>query len=191
MDIGVLNMDTCEPLTGAALTIWNCNATGFYSSYTGINPNTVELLDGWTTRTDGTTDDETFLRGIQLTDSEGMAEFLTIFPGYYASRTTHVHITVQANVTNGTSYSKSGTQHLGQVFFTEDLLAEVYATEPYSAHLATLNRTTNAEDTLYAEASADGYSAMVSVDWIGDSIEDGLIGYVSTLSCLRLVRDYH
>jgi protocatechuate 3,4-dioxygenase beta subunit len=36
-----------------------------------------ELLDGYSKRNDGTTDDETFLRGIQITDSEGMVEFLT------------------------------------------------------------------------------------------------------------------
>lgn len=179
LDIGVLDLNTCEPLSGAALTIWNCNATGFYSSYTGINPDTVELLDGATKRKDGTTDDETFLRGIQVTDDNGMVEYLTKFPGYYSSRTTHVHVTVQSDITNGTSYSKSGTQHLGQLFFDEDLLSQVYAVEPYSAHLSTLNRTTNAEDSLFSEASADGYSAMVSVEMIGDSIEDGLIGYVS------------
>ncbi|KAJ4353828.1 uncharacterized protein N0V89_005558 [Didymosphaeria variabile] len=179
LDIGVLDLNTCEPLSGAALTIWNCNATGFYSSYTGINPNTVELLDGATKRPDGTTDDETFLRGIQITDSNGMVEYLTKFPGYYASRTTHVHVTVQSDVTNGTSYSTSGTQHLGQLFFDEDLLSQVYAVEPYNAHLSTLNRTTNAEDSLFSEASADGYSAMVSIEMIGDNIEDGLIGYIT------------
>jgi hypothetical protein len=65
------------------------------------------------------------------------------------------------------------------VFFTEELLSEVYAVEPYSAHLKTHNRTTNAADTLYTSASSDGYSAVVSVEWIGDSIEDGLVGYVS------------
>jgi protocatechuate 3,4-dioxygenase beta subunit len=178
-DIGVLDLNTCEPLPNAALTIWACNATGSYSSYTGIDPDSSELLDGWSKRTDGTTDDETFLRGIQITDSNGMAEFLTKFPGYYTSRTTHIHVTVQSNTTAGTSYSVSGTQHLGQVFFDEALLAKVYAVSPYSAHLATLNRTTNAEDSLYASASADGYNAMVSVEMIGDSIEDGLVGYVS------------
>ncbi|KAF2642200.1 aromatic compound dioxygenase [Massarina eburnea CBS 473.64] len=178
-DVGVLDLNTCEPLSGAALTIWACNATGSYSSYTGIDPDTSELLDGWEKRADGTTDEETFLRGIQLTDSNGMVEFLTKFPGYYTSRTTHIHVTVQSDVTNGTSYSKSGTQHLGQMFFDEDLLAKVYAVEPYNAHLSTLNRTTNAEDKLYTEASADGYSAVVSVEMIGDSIEDGLIGYIT------------
>ena len=42
------------------------SATGSYSSYTGIDPDTSELLDGWSKRTDGTTDDETFLRRVHL-----------------------------------------------------------------------------------------------------------------------------
>lgn len=185
-DIGVIDVETCDPLEGTALTIWNCNATGSYSSFTGIDPDTSELLDGWSKRTDGTTDDETFLRGIQITDSEGMIEFLTKFPGYYVTRTTHIHVTAQTNITNGTSYSASKVQHVGQLFFDEDLLNSVYALSPYVEHLATLNRTTNAEDKLYSSASSDGYSAVISVSQLGDSLEDGLVGYVSTIFiCLK------
>lgn len=76
-------------------------------------------------------------------------------------------------------------QHLGQVFFAEELLSKVYAVEPYSAHLRTYNRTTNATNSLYTSANSEGYSALVSVEWIGDSIEDELVGYVCNLSLLR------
>lgn len=178
-DIGLIDIETCEPLPNAALTIWNCNATGSYSSYTGVDPDTADLLDGWTKRDDGTTDDETFLRGIQITDSEGMVEFLTKFPGYYISRTTHIHVSVQANITNGTSYSASKVQHIGQLFFEEDLLNDIYQQEPYSAHLKTLNRTTNAEDSLFSTATSEGYSAIVSIAQLGNDYEDGIIGYIT------------
>lgn len=177
-DIGVIDVETCEPLQDAALTIWGCNATGTYSSYTGIDPDTSELLDGWSKGTDGTTDDETFLRGIQVTDSEGMVEFLTLFPGYYTSRTTHIHVTVQANITNGTGYSESAVQHIGQLFFDEDLLNQVYQLDAYVGHLSTLNRTTNAEDSLFSSATSEGYSAIISVEQLGDELSDGLVGYV-------------
>ncbi|KAI0008830.1 Intradiol ring-cleavage dioxygenase [Xylariaceae sp. FL0662B] len=179
MDIGLIDVDTCEPLSGAALTIWNCNASGFYSGFTGVNPDTVELLDGWTKRDDGTTDDETFLRGVQISDQNGMVEFLTKFPGYYTSRTTHVHVTVQTDIRNGTSYSASSVQHLGQVFFEEDLINSIYALEPYSAHLATLDRVTNSDDSLFSTANADGYGAVVSVEQIGANLADGLVGYIT------------
>jgi hypothetical protein len=73
-DIGLIDVETCEPYvscherkrTGlmdnetpdAYLTIWSCNATGTYSGYTGISPDTVELIDGYTKNADGTTDEE-------------------------------------------------------------------------------------------------------------------------------------
>ncbi|KAH8657833.1 Intradiol ring-cleavage dioxygenase [Xylariales sp. PMI_506] len=179
LNIGVIDVETCEPLPNAALTVWNCNATGTYSGFTGIDPDTASTRSGWTLRSDGTTDDETFLRGIQITDDDGMAEFLTTFPGYYTSRTTHVHVTVQTDITNGTSYSKSAVQHLGQLFFDEDLINSVYQLEPYSDHLATLNRTTNAEDSLYSSATSEGYSAMVSIQQLSDDLADGLVGYIT------------
>ncbi|KAF3008357.1 hypothetical protein E8E14_009782 [Neopestalotiopsis sp. 37M] len=179
LDIGVIDIETCEPLPNAALSIWNCNATGTYSGFTGIDPDTASFYDGVSARDDGTTDDDTFLRGIQVTDSEGMIEFLTLFPGYYITRTTHIHVTVQTNITNGTGFSESAIQHIGQLFFEEDLLNQVYQLEPYSAHLETLNRTTNAEDSLYSSASGDGYSAVISVSQIGETLADGLVGYIT------------
>ncbi|KAL4904326.1 hypothetical protein BDW74DRAFT_178911 [Aspergillus multicolor] len=183
LDIGVIDVETCEPLPDAYLTIWSCNATGSYSGYIGIDPDTADLLDGYTKSDQGTTDNETFLRGITKTDSEGMSEFLTTFPGYYVSRTTHIHVTVQTNVTDKseTSYNSAsgGVQHLGQLFFPEDLINEVYALEPYAQHLATLNRTTNAEDSLYASASSDGYSAVVSTALLGETLAEGLVGYIT------------
>lgn len=108
-----------------------------------------------------------------------MIEFVTKFPGYYVTRTTHIHVTGQTDITNGTSYSKSKVQHIGQLFFEEDLLNSVYAVSPYVEHLSTLNRTTNSEDSLYSDASSGGYSAVISVTQLGDNIEDGLVGYVS------------
>lgn len=113
------------------------------------------------------------------TDSEGMAEFLTIFPGYYVTRATHIHLTVQTNVTTSSSYSKAAVQHIGQLFFNESVLDDVYQLDPYKAHLSTLNRTTNAEDRLYTSANADGYSSVVSVSYLGTDLSDGLVGYIT------------
>lgn len=179
LDIGIMDIETCEPIEGASASIWACNATGSYASYTGINPQTSELLDGWTKRTDGTTDDETFLRGVQISDSAGMIEFLTTFPGYYVTRATHIHVAVQANTSKGVSFSQSDVSHVGQLFFEEDLLTEVYSISPYSAHTALLNRTSNADDSLLSGASANGYDPIISVSMLGDSVEDGLVGYIT------------
>ena len=40
------------------------------------------------------TDDLTFMRGIVMTDREGMAIFETVYPGTYSGRTPHIHVKV-------------------------------------------------------------------------------------------------
>lgn len=70
LDIGVLDVETCEPLPDVLVDIWHCNATGSYSSFTGQDPNTPfeELLAQLNVTIgpglDLHTDDTTFLRGI-------------------------------------------------------------------------------------------------------------------------------
>ncbi|KAH7240516.1 hypothetical protein B0J15DRAFT_516037 [Fusarium solani] len=162
-DTCVLALDTAptsSPGTG--------NATGSYSSLTGIDPDTSELLDGWNKREHGTTDNEACLRGIQVTDENGAVEFLTKVPGYYITRTTHIHITAQPNISAGTSYSASSRR-----------FNHVYKYSPYNEPLVTLNRATNIEDSLYSDASSDGYSAVISVSQVAKDVEDGLVGYIT------------
>ncbi|KAK0220914.1 Intradiol ring-cleavage dioxygenase [Armillaria nabsnona] len=183
LDIGLINADTCEPISGAYIDFWHCNASGIYSGYTGIDPDTVEAYEGVTVRSDGTTDDKTFLRGFTATDENGIAEFLSTFPGYYASRTTHIHIAVHVNGSvseDGTNtLTTSSIQHVGQLFFNESLINEVYAMDPYTAHLSTLDRVTNDADSIYPVANADGYSAVISAQLLGSTLADGIVGYIT------------
>ncbi|KGO40002.1 Intradiol ring-cleavage dioxygenase, core [Penicillium expansum] len=86
-----------------------------------------------------------------------MTEFPTIFPGYYISCTTHIHVTIRTN----------------------DLINSVYQLAPYNDHLSTPNRTTSSQDSLYSSANGDGYSAVVSVSQLGDSLADSLVGYIT------------
>lgn len=89
LDVGVLDMATCEPLEGVLVDFWHCNATGSYSSFTGLSPNTafptlleqLNITDFDIGTTDIHTDDTTFLRGMWPTDANGMMEMKTIFPG--------------------------------------------------------------------------------------------------------------
>jgi hypothetical protein len=113
------------------------------------------------------------------TSDEGVAEFLTIFPGYYTTRATHIHLTVQTSVTNSSSYSAASVQHIGQLFFDQDLIDSVYKLSPYAAHLETLDIIENVNDSLYSAANADGYSSVVSVTQLGDDLADGLVGYIT------------
>ena len=93
LDIGVLDMATCKPLEGAMVDLWHCNATGSYSSFTELSPNTKfpELLselgknvsDFEVGTSDIHTDSQTWLRGMWPTDKHGMMQMKTIFPGVF------------------------------------------------------------------------------------------------------------
>ena len=87
---------------------------------------------------------------------------------------------MQSNVTgDDTGYSDAATQHVGQLFFPEELINSVYKFSPYHAHLSTLNRTLNSEDSVYKVANTDGYSAIISTELLGETLAEGLIGYIT------------
>ena len=102
----VLDVSTCKPIKGAAVDIWHCDAGGVYSGTSVQN-----------------TENRTFLRGIQRTDTNGVAIFKTIYPGWYTGRTVHIHVKV---------YLGGRTVHTGQLFFSDALTDRVYRRSPYS-----------------------------------------------------------
>ena len=75
--------NNCNPIEGALVDIWHCDAQGNYSEYDG-------QLDGDFTQ-------ESFLRGRQVTDSSGNASFISIFPGWYPGRTPHIHVEIKSS----------------------------------------------------------------------------------------------
>lgn len=103
----------CEPLAGAIVDVWHCDALGVYS----------DVSDP----TFGNTLGKKFLRGYQVTDSSGVAQFTTIYPGWYQGRTVHVHFKVRSAVSATSAY-----EFTSQLFFDDGLSDQVYAQEPYS-----------------------------------------------------------
>ena len=99
----VLELDGCSPLDDAALEIWHCDAEGAYS---GVGAN----------------DTSRFLRGVQITDDAGLAEFRSILPGYYPGRTNHVHLKVHLGERD---------IHTGQLYFPEAVIRPAMARQPY------------------------------------------------------------
>src|SRR4051794_5075922 len=82
-----------HPIQGATVDIRHCNALGVYSGDTSLGAGGTEdgpVPGGYATPTGA----ETFLRGVQMTDDRGYAEFSTIFPGWYAGRAVHIHARV-------------------------------------------------------------------------------------------------
>lgn len=59
----------------------------------------------------------TFLRGLQATDSDGVAQFTTIFPGHYAGRATHMHVVshIGGTVLSNGTYTGGNVTHIGML----------------------------------------------------------------------------
>ena len=76
----------------AIVEIWHCDALGRYSGFPPPDSSTV-VTAATAPRTHYLAD-QTFLRGRQPTDNNGMVEFHTIYPGWYPGRTVHIHLMV-------------------------------------------------------------------------------------------------
>ncbi|KAJ4347281.1 uncharacterized protein N0V89_011221 [Didymosphaeria variabile] len=172
IDYQVIDVDTCEPVTGVYLEMWHCNSTGVYS---GI------VASGNGESSDETNINNTFLRGIQKTDADGVAQFETTFPGHYTSRATHIHLMVHTNATlyvNGTLGNNVSSSHVGQAFFDQDLISAVELTEPYSTN--TQDVTLNADDSILSEeAATDGVDPFHEYTLLGDVVSDGVFAWLA------------
>lgn len=102
---------TCAPIAGARVDVWHCDANGLYSGY----PRQPGGVD---------TTGETFLRGTQMADGDGIVSFSTIYPGWYPGRTPHIHFK---------AFPDRSRVLTGQMFFADETSREIYATvAPYT-----------------------------------------------------------
>ncbi|KAJ7480633.1 aromatic compound dioxygenase [Mycena latifolia] len=166
VDVQLIDITTCEPVPDLYIDFWHANATGVYSGVVASGNG-----DG---SEDASNINATFLRGIQGTDSDGVAQWLTKFPGHYDGRAPHIHVLAHADPTifdNGTLTSSRIT-HVGQFFLDQSLISEVETTEPYASNTQTL--TANDED-MWLEAEADTIDPMLEYVLLGDTISDGLM----------------
>jgi protocatechuate 3,4-dioxygenase beta subunit len=84
LTLTVVNVNSsCAPLAGYAVYLWHCDRDGKYSLYDLPN--------------------ESYLRGVGVTDANGQITFTTIFPGCYAGRWPHMHFEVFSSLTTATS----------------------------------------------------------------------------------------
>ncbi|KAG7443503.1 extracellular dioxygenase-like protein [Guyanagaster necrorhizus] len=176
VDVELIDVSTCEPVSDVYIDFWHCNATGVYA---GV------IASGNGNSNDATNVNKTFLRGIQPTNDEGYAQFETIFPGHYTSRANHIHIIAHGNGTlfdNGT-FKADSDHHVGkprQFFFDQDLITVVEATSPYTSNTQQL--TTNANDSILAqevEDATDGIDPVLEYVYLGDDVSDGLLAWGS------------
>jgi protocatechuate 3,4-dioxygenase beta subunit len=83
IDIQIVDMNTCKPIPGVALDMWQANSTGVYSG--------VVIPFGNGVGNDKGNQNNQALRGIQVSDKNGALQFDTIVPGHYGGRTHHIH----------------------------------------------------------------------------------------------------
>src|SRR5262245_36902956 len=70
----------CVVLPNAQLDIWHCDSVGAYSGVEDHRRNTVGKM---------------FLRGYQRSAADGVVQFTTIYPGWYAGRAVHIHFKIR------------------------------------------------------------------------------------------------
>jgi protocatechuate 3,4-dioxygenase beta subunit len=102
----------CAPLAGAQVDVWHCDAEGVYS---GVQDRSFD------------TSGQMWLRGFQVTDEDGIAQFITIVPGWYSGRAVHIHFKIRTEPEN-----ESGYEFTSQFFFDPDLIEQLYAEAPYA-----------------------------------------------------------
>ena len=137
--IRVREAESCEPVANAVVDIWHCDAGGVYSGF--------DEGEG-----------ERFLRGAQVTNRNGIAEFTTIYPGWYPGRTAHIHAKVHLD---------RETVLTTQLYFDDETSDRVYATTPYEPGRDQSNDSDPIFDeslTLTLREEGDGYLGAIGFD---------------------------
>jgi len=111
--VSQVSSGSCTPLAGALVDIWHCDAAGIYSDVADPGFNTKG---------------KKFLRGYQVTDAQGVAKFLTIYPGWYRGRTVHIHFKIRTNANAGAAH-----EFTSQLFFDDTFTDQVFTQPPYAA----------------------------------------------------------
>ncbi len=111
LEITVVDSTNCKPIKDAIVDIWQADAEGVYSGYKNQGVDTTG---------------QTYLRGVQVTDSEGKAVFKSIYPGIYPGRVPHIHFKV---LIDNRSFVTS------QFYFSPELSKKIYSSDPeYPEH---------------------------------------------------------
>jgi protocatechuate 3,4-dioxygenase beta subunit len=154
-NVSDVSANACAPLKGAQVDVWHCDALGVYSDVTDPRFDTTG---------------QTWLRGYQVTDEEGVAEFITIYPGWYSGRTVHIHFKIRTD-----PESDQGYEFTSQLFFQEETSDKIYAEEvPYSSR--GYRNTLNADDNIFL--GSDGLLTLELEEF--EDEEKDLKGYRAT-----------
>lgn len=166
INITIANInDNCAALDGAIVDIWHCDKDGYYSQYGGTSMQTVDYIN------------YNFLRGRQIADSSGQVTFTSIFPGWYQSRATHIHVHV---------YDSSGNSLLvTQIAFpegTNSAVVQVNAATAYGYTKGMTGYTYNSSDNVFSDGTSTEMSTISGSVSGGFTLDHTIYVAGSTLS---------
>jgi protocatechuate 3,4-dioxygenase beta subunit len=141
----VVRLPGCTPVGQAVVDLWQCDALGVYSGFAGAEPgeggSPGGRRDEYGDAQSATTDGEAWLRGTQVTGPDGLVRFSTVYPGWYPTRTVHLHLKV---------HLAESTVLTTQLFFDDAVSDAVYGSaDPYRQHAG--RDTRNAGDAFYSD----------------------------------------
>ncbi|CAK5262047.1 unnamed protein product [Mycena citricolor] len=193
LDIGVIDVETCKPVPNVLVDIWLANATGHYAGHPDPAPHLVDeqpqiggSRSGLLSAFPRTQPKETWLRGAWATDRNGVAQFTSIYPGYYTGRATHIHTKVFPEwevIPENNTFASGRLAHVGQFFFEDDVNMVVDKMHPYSENPIrhTRGRTRNWRDSLniFDDSHKNGYNPVFKTHFLGGVVSQGLVAYIT------------
>jgi protocatechuate 3,4-dioxygenase beta subunit len=137
LGVRVRDAAECGPIQNAVVDIWHCDAEGNYSE-----------------------PGETYLRGAQVTNRDGVVEFTTVYPGWYPGRTVHIHAKIHVD---------RQTVLTTQFYFDDDFSTKVFEGDAYAS--AAGRDAFNDSDGIYdrnleltLSDEGDAYLGLITVD---------------------------
>src|SRR6185369_9049016 len=112
----LVDASTGDRLSGSTVEVWQADHEGRYSGFLPFHARPGQVVTSASVPREIVAPAETFLRGRQRADSDGMCAFDTIYPGWYSSRTVHIHLAVTA----------SDHRFVSQLYFPDELTDQVY-----------------------------------------------------------------
>lgn len=126
---------SCAALQGAIVDIWHCDKDGNYSEYGGSGMQSTNYTSVH------------FLRGRQTSNANGVVNFMSIFPGWYSGRATHIHVHV---------YNAAGTSLLvTQIAFPEGSSSPTVLVNATSGYKGMSGYQYNASDNVFSDGTAN------------------------------------
>ena len=154
LGIRVRDASSCAPLPSSVVEVWHADAEGNYSGFDSGSSG------GGPGGGSGSLSGTTYLRGSQVTNADGIVEFLTVYPGWYPGRTVHIHAKVHLD---------NSTLLTTQLFFAEDFTDSIYTQPPYASRGTRSTR--NSDDNIFDDRllltqskDGDGSIGLITLD---------------------------